>query len=232
MTDVCAFIFARGGSKGVPGKNLRVVSGKSLLARSIDAAQQVVALEKVFVSTDDNVIASEAAQLGAQVVRRGPELSGDNSPEWAAWQHGISSVREMGVACEVMVSVPTTAPLRAVGDVRRCLEALDDSVDCVVTITPSSHHPEFNMVTQSEQGIVRPGGSGAGAVSRRQDVSPLYNLTTVAYAAFADFVLEHDTMWEGRVRGVEIPAERALDIDSEWDLFIANLVLRERQSDA
>jgi len=231
MPEVCAFIFARGGSKGVPRKNLRVVGGISLLERSISAAKQVVHSDRIFVSTDDEEIASAATRAGAQVIMRGIELSGDNSPEWCAWQHAIHASREKGISFDVMVSVPPTAPLRKSNDVRNCLEALDSKADCVVTMVRSTHHPEFNMVTQGEDGFVRLGLSGLPPVSRRQDASPLYSMTTVAYAAWADFVLSHDNMWQGRVRGVEVPPERSLDIDSEWDLHIADLVLRERDRD-
>lgn len=231
MADVCAFIFARGGSKGVPRKNLRAAGGISLLERSISTAKQVFRSDRVFVSTDDDEIASEAVRVGAQVIIRGPALSSDNSPEWFAWQHAITTLRERGVFCDVMVSIPPTAPLRLSVDIQNCVSALDSKTDCVVTMVKSPLHPAFNMVSRDDDGMVRLGFSGSPSVSRRQDARPLYAMTTVAYVAWADFVLSHDNMWQGRVRGVEIPPERALDVDSEWDLHVADLVLRERNKD-
>jgi CMP-N-acetylneuraminic acid synthetase len=228
--EVCVFIFARGGSKGVPRKNLRQAGDRTLLDWSIDVALKIPDAAGIFVSTDDDEIASLATQRGVQVIRRGPELSGDNSAEWLAWQHAIHAVRDMGLTCEVFLSIPPTAPLRTPEDVRRCLDALVDEVDCVVTMTPSPHHPAFNMVSQDSRGHLRLGMSETPTITRRQDAPPMYLLTTVAYAARSDFVLQSSTMWQGIVRGIEVPGERALDVDSEWDLHIADLVLRERQS--
>lgn len=228
--DVCVFIFARGGSKGVPRKNLRQAGGRTLLDRSIDVALGIPDAAGVFVSTDDDDIASVATERGVGVIRRGAELSGDDSAEWLAWQHAITEARDLGFTCEMFLSVPPTAPLRTPEDVRRCLDALVDEVDCVVTMTPSPHHPAFNMVSLDSEGFLRLGMSESPAITRRQDAPPMYSLTTVAYAARSDFVLQSSHMWEGIVRGIEVPVERALDIDSEWDLHVADLVLKESQS--
>ena len=226
--QVVAFIFARGGSKTVPGKNLRVVGGKSLLARSIAVAQQVVGNDRVFVSTDSEEIAREAQANSAQVIYRDASLATDNSPEWLSWQHAITEVKRRGIDFEIFISVPTTAPLRAVSDVQAGIEALDDFVDCVVTMTPATHSPAFNMVTRDHSNLVRLGSGEIGFASRRQDTPEMFNLTTVAYAARPEFILNHSSLWEGRVRGVTVPQERALDIDTEWDLHVADLVLADR----
>ncbi len=228
VPETCAFIFARGGSKGVSRKNLRIVAGQTLLERSIRIAREIDGIREVFVSTDDDEIASEAVRHGAQVIRRGEDLSGDHSPEWLAWQHAITTVRGQGFRCDRFLSVPTTSPLRTPNDVAKCLEALDDKVDCVVTMTPSSHHPSFNMVVPNRNHLLTLAAENKKPMVRRQDSAPLFSLTTVAYSAHADFVLAHESLWEGRIRGVEIPQERALDIDTEWDLHLADLVLSGR----
>lgn len=230
--QLCVFIFARGGSKGVPRKNLRAAGGRTLLDRSIDIAAEIPDSAGVFVSTDDEEIASLSAARGARVIRRGPELSGDDSAEWLAWQDAISAARDMGFSCDIFLSIPPTSPLRISDDVIRCLDALDEEVDCVVTMTPSTHHPAFNMVSTNQNGFLRLGKSEAPEITRRQDAPTLFSLTTVAYAARADFVLKQSGIWQGLVRGVSIPPERALDIDSEWDLHVADLVLRERPNRA
>ena len=226
--DVVAFVFARGGSKSVPGKNLRVVGGRSLLARSIAVAQQVVGNDRVFVSTDSEKIALEAQANDARVIHRDGSLASDDSPEWLSWQHAITEVRELGIDFGIFVSVPTTAPLRAVSDVQACIDALDDSVDCAVTMTPATHSPAFNMVTRDQGNLIRLGAEETSSSSRRQDTPEMFNLTTVAYAARPEFILNHSSLWQGRVRGVNVPQERALDIDTEWDLHVADLVLSER----
>ena len=226
--DVVAFVFARGGSKSVIGKNLRVVGSKTLLSRSIAVAQQVAGNDRVFVSTDLEEIALEAQANGAQVIHRDASLASDDSPEWLSWQHAITEVRGLGIDFGIFVSVPTTAPLRAVSDVQACIDALDGSVDCTVTMTPATHNPTFNMVTRGQRNLIRLGAEEVISTSRRQDTPEMFNLTTVAYAARPEFVLTHNSLWEGRVRGVIVPQERSLDIDTEWDVHVADLILSER----
>ena len=89
-----AFIFARGGSKGLPGKNIKPLCGKPLLHYAIDVAKQVPEISKVFVSTDCDDIANCARDAGAEVINRPAELASDTAPEWAAWQHAIRYVQQ------------------------------------------------------------------------------------------------------------------------------------------
>ena len=110
-----AFIFARGGSKGLPGKNIKMFAGKPMLAHSIEMAMNIDEIERVFVSTDDSEIADTALRWGAEVINRPGELAQDNSPEWLAWQHAIRTIRSAKgePKIDVFVSIPPTSPLRA-----------------------------------------------------------------------------------------------------------------------
>ena len=112
-----AFIFARGGSKGLPGKNIKPLLGKPLIQYSIEIALQISDGSKVFVSTDDAEIAKVSSSSGAIVIERPFELSQDDSPEWLAWKHAISWVRERYGDFEEFISLPATSPLRRVKDV-------------------------------------------------------------------------------------------------------------------
>ena len=226
--NTCAFIFARGGSKGVKRKNLREVGGQSLLARSIMHAREVVSREMVFVSTDDGEIANVATKMGVQVVWRDRSLASDTSPEWLSWKHAISTVQGSGIPVDIFLSIPTTAPLRETADIHKCLEFCDDSNDCVVTVAESSVHPQFNLVRRDFLGYVELESRHQPAVSRRQDSGTSYFVTPVAYAAHAEFVLRNRSLWDGRVGSIVIPQERSLDIDTEWDLYLADLILSDR----
>jgi CMP-N-acetylneuraminic acid synthetase len=228
---VVAGIFARGGSKSVPGKNLRRLAGRSLLERAIVTALAVPGIDRVFVSTDDDAIATAALEHGAEVPFRRPrELASDDAPEWLAWRHAIEALEDGGQATsiEAMVVIPTTAPLRVPEDVSACLEKLLASgSDLVITVTGAHRNPYFNMVEISEGGAVRLAIPGGG-VSTRQSAPPVFDMTTVAYAVRPQFVRDHDSWLEGRVEAVVVPPERALDIDTELDLQIAECLLRER----
>ena len=142
-----AFIFARGGSKGLPGKNIKDLGGLPLLAHGIRLAQAMDRVERVFVSTDDDQIAAVATQFGADVIDRPAALATDTASEWMAWQHAIEHVRALGLDFDVFLSLPATSPLRNAQDVGNCLDALQADIDIVITVTPSARSPYFNMIS-------------------------------------------------------------------------------------
>ena len=113
MSLTYAFIFARGGSKGVPVKNIKPMAGKPLIAYAIELALEHLGIDRVFVSTDDVNIADVAAEYGAEVISRPEKLAQDDSPEWLAWQHAIAYVEKNYEASDdsTFISLPTTSPL-------------------------------------------------------------------------------------------------------------------------
>ena len=117
-----AFIFARGGSKGLPGKNIKPLAGKPLLQYSIDTALASPSIDKVFVSTDDADIAKVAIESGALLIERPDEFATDTSPEWLSWRHAIEWAKENHGQFDGFVSLPATSPLRGVEDVEAAIE--------------------------------------------------------------------------------------------------------------
>lgn len=221
-----AFIFARGGSKGLPGKNIKDLGGLPLLAHGIRLAQSMDRIERIFVSTDDAEIAAVATQFGAEVIHRPAALATDTASEWMAWQHAINHVRSLGIDFDVFLSLPATSPLRNAQDVGNCLDALQADVDVVITVTPSARSPYFNMVSTDAEGLAHV-VLGTAEFKRRQDVPPVYDITTVAYVARPDFILTHERLFEGRVRPVVVPKERAVDIDDAYDFKLAQALLEK-----
>lgn len=227
---VVAFIFARGGSKGVPRKNIRLLAGRPLIAYAIETARAGRGVKRVIVSTDDAEIASVAREYGAEVpFLRPADLATDTASEWMAWQHAIREVSRND-PFDVFLSVPTTSPLRAVEDLDACVGLLlEGGADIVVTARPSERSPYFNMVRLDERGFARLVIAPAGEVSNRQAAPKVYDLTTVAYAARPEFVLRAASLFEGAVKAVLVPPERAVDIDTELDFDIAEFLMRRRQ---
>ena len=225
-----AFVFARGGSKGLPKKNLLSIGGVPLVGHSICTAQRITEVDKVFVSTDDEEIAATARSFGAEIITRPPELARDDTSEWLAWQHAVSWAMRGHGDFGRFVSIPTTAPLRSDDDVRACLESLTPEWDLVMTMTPSARSPWFNMVTKGANGELSLVNEQHGGISRRQDAPLTFDLTTVAYAAWTSHILESNSIWGGSVRGVAVPSDRALDIDSDHDFQIAKWLLEKRKA--
>jgi N-acylneuraminate cytidylyltransferase len=225
MKRTFAFIFARGGSKGLPGKNIKLLAGKPLIAYGISLALKMDSVERVFVSTDSRSIADIAECCGAEVIERPESLATDIASEWDAWQHAVNYVRGRGLDFDIFLSLPATSPLRNEDDVDRCLEALNDSTDIVITVTPSARNPYFNMVSPDEEGYAKL-LIGNGSFKRRQDIPPVFDMTTVAYVSRPEFILKHRQLFQGRVRQVVIPKERSIDIDDEFDFKFAQALLQ------
>jgi len=221
-----AFVFARGGSKGIPRKNLQILEGKPLLVWSIEMGLRLSDVENVFVSTDDEEIAEISEKNNAIVIQRPKKLAQDDSPEFYAWQHAVSWVVENYGNFERFLSLPTTAPLRSIKDVQRSLDALNEQTDVVITMTPAARSPWFNMVKVDEIG--RLSLLAEGNYVRRQDAPQSFDMTTVAYVLRPDFILGQKRIWDGVVRGVEVPTERALDIDTPLDLQLAAFLLQNQ----
>ena len=228
--NAIAFIFARGGSKGLPGKNIRPFAGKPLIGWAIEHAMAVGRIRRVIVSTDDEAIAKVARAQGAEVpFLRPSNLAEDDSPEWLAWRHALKFVHdEEGELPSAMVSVPVTSPLRKPEDIENCLDVFaEGDVDMVITVNDAHRNPYFNMVTANPNGtfgLVVPTKDG---ITRRQDAPAIFDMTTIAYVADPNFVLTHNSIFSGRVKAVKVPLERSIDIDSFHDFMIAEFLYRQ-----
>ncbi|HBA7281081.1 TPA: acylneuraminate cytidylyltransferase family protein [Escherichia coli] len=222
-----AFIFARGGSKGLPGKNIKELCGKPLLHYAIEIAQLSPSIDKVFVSTDDADIKQKALELkDVVVIDRPDELSGDKSPEWFAWRHAIEWVTEHYGAFGQFVSLPATSPLREVQDVERAIaKRMQTDADICIAVTPASRSPYFNMVKINSNGLNELVISPEGDVSRRQNCPDVFDITTVVYVSTPEFILNNIGLFSGNVTSVEVPKERAVDIDDIYDFLMAETIL-------
>lgn len=228
--DLCvAVIPARGGSKGVLRKNIRLLAGKPLIGYSIEAALSSTTIDRVIVSTDDNEIAAIAQQFGAEIpFIRPSELAQDDSPEWQTWQHAIKALQESGSQLEVFVCVSPTSPLRSVEDIDNCVRALRESdADLVMSVTPTTRNPYFNMMVLDSDNYAQVVISTDQPLHRRQDAPVVYDATTVAYAARPEYVLTADSFFEGKVKAVLVPEERAIDLDTDMDFRFAEFLLSQ-----
>lgn len=227
---VVGFIFARGGSKGVPRKNIRLLAGKPLIAYAIETALASTLIDRVIVSTEDEEIADVARRYGAEVPFMRPlELAQDGSPEWQAWQHAIRTLQAAEERpIDVFVSIPPTSPLRTVADVDACIQMLLESdADLVYTVRPAERNPYMNIVEFDNTGYIRLAIPSKRRPHRRQDAPQVYESATVAYAAKPEYVLRVDFIFEGKVKAVVVPRVRALDIDTELDFRFMEFLLTE-----
>ena len=220
-----AFIFARGSSKGLPGKNIKPLLGKPLIQYSIEVALQTSGIDKVFVSTDDDDIAKVSRSIGAIIIDRPVELAQDDSPEWHAWKHAISWVSERYGKFEEFISLPATSPLRSVEDVESAiLRKSNIGADICIAITPSSRSPYFNMVKKSSN-FIELVEKPKHEISRRQDAPEVFDITTVVYVVDVEFIMKNSNLFDGNVTSIEVPKHRAVDIDDIYDFNFVKSIL-------
>lgn len=230
---IYAWIFARGGSKGLPGKNIRPLKGRPLIAYAIETAKKSRYIKEVFVSTDSPDIAAVAEQYGAIVpFLRPAELASDTANERLAWRHAVDWMRSQDQyePLDIMVSLPTTAPLRTSEDVDRAIELyLQGGSDTVIAVSKSARHPAFNMVYVNEDGYARTILSDyVDWVPNRQAYPVAYDITTAVYVSGADYIMEQDVYLLGRVRAIIIPEDHGVDIDTLIDFQLAESILNEK----
>ncbi len=226
-----AWIFARGGSKGLPGKNIKPLCGKPLIAYSIDVARKSKYISDIFVSTDCDDIARVAQEYGAKVPFIRPvELAGDKSPEYLSWKHALEFSVNNGIRTDILVVLPTTSPLRTAADVDGCIDhfVASKGSDVAIAVSKSNHHPSFNMVFRDENGHVELALPMEQKIARRQDAISVYNITTAVYVTTPNYVLSTNSYFDGNVTSIVIPEENAVDIDTQMDFMLAELLLKKR----
>ena len=225
--SLTAFIFARGGSKGVKNKNIRLAGGKPLIAHAITSGLESQSVSRVIVSTDSDAIAKISQDFGAEVLMRPQELATDDASELLAWRHAVDALEKQreGSKNSVFISLPATSPLRVAKDVDLAIERFEKGdCDIVFGISPSHRSPYLNMVRIDDDGLVHLVIDGCSA-TRRQDVPRCFDITTCVYVTSPDYIRGCSKLTEGRVGYIEIPIERALDVDTEFDLYLADLIL-------
>ena len=214
-----AFIFARGGSKGLPKKNTRLLGGIPLIGHSILLAQKIKEIDQIYVSTESQEIKEIALSYNAKIIDRPHELAEDDSSEWLAWRHAVNWLRNKNIIFDCFLSLPTTSPLRSIEDVISCIELFKKGSEMVISVTKSNRNPSFNMVYRDEEGISKLAKDGS--YTRRQDAPEIYDITTVAYVTSPENIIINDNIFSGDTNSVIIPKERAIDIDDEIDFLIA-----------
>lgn len=216
-----ATICARGGSKGLPGKNVRAFAGKPLLAHSIEQALACPQIDGVYVSTDDDEIADVAQRFGAQVPYRRPaELATDSAPKIPAIEHLVAHLEAQGMQVDRVVDLQPTSPLRTPQDLTEAL-AVSAGCDLVVSVCEVSHSPYFTAVEVAADGSLAL-SKPAGHV-RRQDLPTVWGLNGSIYVwqrAALRRAAEHG-FWSVRVCPSVMPRERSIDIDDQLDFDMA-----------
>lgn len=222
---VLAIIPARGGSKSVPGKNIRDLGGKPLLAWSIDVAKQVDEIDRIIVSTDDAEIMAVASSRGAEVYRRPAHLATDEALVIDAIKDLHRTLLAEGEQPEWMILLEPTCPLRAADDIRKCLQLVErGTYDSVATFKEAELNPHraWRLVDDVPEVFIE----GAIPWLPRQRLPKAYQLNGAVYLFRSSLVAQEErTLLVGRMGAVVMPRERSQDIDENIDFLIIEALL-------
>jgi CMP-N,N'-diacetyllegionaminic acid synthase len=222
--EVLGLIPARGGSKGVPRKNIRPLRGKPLLQYTVEAALAARRLSRVILSTDDQEIAKVGRDCGVNIpFMRPKELAQDDTPTLAVVQHAVGIMEERGESFDAICLLQPTTPLRSHNTIDACIGLLELShVDAVVTVLPVP--PKYNphwVYLKDEQGILRLMTGETEPISRRQDLPPGFYRDGAVYVTRREVVMEQNSLYGKRLLGYVSSSDESLNIDTLEDWVIA-----------
>jgi CMP-N,N'-diacetyllegionaminic acid synthase len=229
---VLGLIPARGGSKTIPRKNLTLVGNKLLMAWTVEAARESGVLDRVILSTEDSEVAHVGKRLGAEVpFLRPPELAGDTSSSIDVNLHAVQWLEEKeGYRPDFVLFLQPTSPLRNARDIQRSVElAVARRANSVVSVCPVHQHPCW-MKTLDDKERMFDLYPQSSIPTRRQDLSEVFALNGAIYLSKRDWLLATRTFVGEGTYAYVMPPERSLDVDTPWDLHLADLILRDRET--
>ncbi|MFC4237028.1 acylneuraminate cytidylyltransferase family protein [Thalassospira xianhensis] len=229
-TFLCT-ICARGGSKGVPGKNIRTLIDRPLIAYSIEQAKKAGIFTAVAVSSDSDVILDNARAYGADIIIKRPsELASDTAGKIPAIVHALETAEaELGAKVDYHFDLDATSPLRVPKDILACVDILlETGASNVITGTVAHRSPYFNLVERSKDGKVFLSKTPNIDVLRRQDSPDCFDMNGSIYGWKRDVLLEDPKLFYLDTQLYVMPRNRSVDIDEELDFTLVTLLMQER----
>ena len=232
-------ISARGGSRGVPGKNYKKIMGKPLITHAIEKAFASKIFDYIVVSTDSEKISKIAIEAGAEVPFKRPDhLSNSTVGKFDVWKHALLNCERIyKKKFNVYVDIDCTNPLLTVEDIKGTLkkfsqlQANGKKPDAVFNVCEARRNPYFNLVEEDINGVLHMSKSiGESPIIARQQAPLVYEHVAGTYVLNAEFVKDRNHLLEGRSFGFVIPNERSFDIDSKLDLIIVEFLMNRKEN--
>lgn len=228
MSKVLCTICARGGSKGVKNKNIKLLNGKPLIAYTIDQAKQSGLFEHIVISTDSDAIASTAQEYGAEVFfKRSDEMASDTAGKLDVIRDAFKrSETYYGCTFDTLIDLDATAPLRSIQDIIDSYrQFLQNDNDNLISAMPSRRSPYFNLVEIDALGKVTLSKKLDGSIVRRQDAPKSYDMNASIYIWKRDVILNENSIFLDSTGLYVMPEERSIDIDTELDFKFVEFLM-------
>lgn len=219
---VLGIVPARGGSKGIPRKNVRLLGGRPLLAHTADAALAARRLSRVVLTTDDEEIAEAGRRCGLEVpFLRPAELARDDTPTLPVLQHAVAELERAGDRFDAVCLLQPTSPLRRAGDIDGCIELLaSEGLDSVVSVLPVPHeHNPHWVYFRDAEGLLRLSTGEEQPIPRRQELPPAFHRDGAVYVVRRDVLMNGDSLYGRRLGGYLTDPARNVNLDTpaDWD---------------
>lgn len=219
---------ARGGSKGIPRKNIKPFDGKPLIYYTIDCARAICLDEDICVSTDDDEIIQVVEDYGLKVpFKRPEELATDTAGTYEVLLHALDFYEKKGVHYDVVVLLQNTSPFRTPQQVKEALSLYREDVDMVVSVKECAANPYYCVFEENQEGFLHI-CKGEGNVFRRQDAPKVYEYNGAIYIMNAEVLkTTHMHKMQKRVKYV-MDDLSSFDLDTMWDWKMAEFIIKER----
>lgn len=234
MAKVLCTICARGGSKGVKNKNIKLLCGKPLITYTIEQARESGLFEHIVISTDSDLIANVAQEYGAEVFfKRSQEMASDTAGKLEVIKDAfVRSEEHYQTTFDYLIDLDATAPLRSVQDIINAYgQFLKDDNDNLITAMPSRRSPYFNLVEVDHTGKVALSKKLSSGIVRRQDAPKSFDMNASIYVWKRDAILHENSLFLGKTGLYVMPEERSIDIDTELDFEFVEFLMRKNHAE-
>jgi CMP-N,N'-diacetyllegionaminic acid synthase len=222
---ILAIIPARGGSKGVPRKNIRLLAGKPLIAWTLDEAKKSKYIDRLILSTEDEEIIKVASEYGCEVLKRPVELAQDDTPGIEPVIHAINTLKE---DYDYVILLQPTSPLRSVNNIDGCIEqCISRGAPACVSVIEVQQSPYW-MYHLDDDMKLKSFVQNSEAINRRQDLPKVYVLNGAVYVAKSVFIMEHKSFLTEETAGYIMSRENSVDIDTELDFAYCEWLINRK----
>jgi N-acylneuraminate cytidylyltransferase len=227
--DILIVIPARGGSKGIPNKNIKLLAGKPLIHYSIEIAQQIVPNNQIIVSTDSEAIKKISEQKGVKIENLRPEnLASDIATTYDVLLHEINSVEKTGWKPKVLILLQPTSPFRKLDHVKGGIEKFKEGrIDLLVGVNKTSSNPYYTLYEENESGFLEQ--SKKSNFKRRQDCPTVWEINGALYIVNIEVLKQQSLSEIERRKGYEMDEYSSIDLDTPLDWIIAESVIEHNQ---
>jgi len=228
MLKGVAIIPARGGSKGIPKKNIKPLAGKPLIAYTIDEAVKCQCFDRIIVTTDDHKIAKISQENGADFLMRPKELAEDHTPTVDAILHAVTMLeKEEDYVPDYIVVLQPTSPLRSSGDIKAAINLYLENADCESLVSVAECEHPISWVMNIKNGYLIPFFDEKYLKERRQEHLTTYVPNGAIYVISLEYLYKNQNFYSDKTLAYIMPVERSIDIDTEYDFMIAEFLVNK-----